>query len=518
MNTNLWNLYKQSDRGKKAIATFDPEVKDVFSGIEAIKAFESQIWDGYDDTENAQGYYFLCLANFQNSTLLPKDGEPTREEYSNFIDKYQLYGAKADKDGNISVFSDEKPLLPADKMRRKASDTSLLSLYLYYNYTTFKPMLLPSRFDIVQRNCDLLGIEMPEPPRSKGYKDDCMYYYDICQSWNEFQQQNGMTDAELCACVYDFASMLVDEHGNNELPSPTNVWLTGGSGGDFAFLDSLGKDKEDNHKGIWACNERTRRGDIIIMYCLSPRSYIHSVWRANSGGIFNPFDYYQCRTTICNGVRIPNITFNDLKSDSYFASVPIVRKNLQGINGWEFTANDYKELQRLIKEKGGDVSTLPQLFEGTEIDFGEIKLEKDVEEKILITALKELGYNETDWTRQLELKAGRSEKAIPDFVFFAKGQKHFESAPLVIEAKLDMSSVTEQQKAFRQALSYARMLRSKLMAICDKERIIVYKVDDYGAADRSHPLFENHWKAVFADSAIGAKLKQVIGAEIVKAL
>lgn len=43
----------------------------------------------------------------------------------------------------------------------------------------------------------------------------------------------------------------------------------------------------------------------------------------------------------------------------------------------------------------------PRLYVGTPIDFGEIKLEKDVEENILIPILKRMGYNNTDWTRQL---------------------------------------------------------------------------------------------------------------------
>ena len=67
------------------------------------------------------------------------------------------------------------------------------------------------------------------------------------------------------------------------------------------------------------------------MYCTTPRSYIHSVWRSNSGGIYNPFDYYHCRTTVCDGVITPHITNKDLKSDSYMSQLPIVKKNLQGI-------------------------------------------------------------------------------------------------------------------------------------------------------------------------------------------
>ena len=242
------------------------------------------------------------------------------------------------------------------------------------------------------------------------------------------------------------------------------------------------------------------------------------MWRAGSTGIFNPFDYYHCRTTIQEGIRLPEITFNDLKNDEYFSNLPIVRKNLQGINGVAFSAKDYSELLRLAASKGAKTDEFPQLFMGEHIDFGEIKLEKDVEEKILIPLLKKLGYIESDWTRQLQLKAGRKEKAIPDFVFFPKGEKHFENAPFIIEAKLDMSSILERQKAFRQALSYARMLRSKLMGICDKERLMIYRIESTGSCNIETPLFDYHWQAIYSDNIIGAKLVQCIGKEIVAAL
>ena len=147
--------------------------------------------------------------------------------------------------------------------------------------------------------------------------------------------------------------------------------------------------------------------------------------------------------------------------------------------------------------------------------FGEIKLEKDVEEKILIPMLKLLGYSEEDWTRQLSQKAGRGLKAIPDFVIFPKGERHFASAPMVIEAKLDMSLITEQRNAFSQGLSYARMLRSSIMGIYDKERLILYRVNKNGIADRNSPLFEEHWLSIYGDTEVGAKLNQLIGREVI---
>ena len=93
-----------------------------------------------------------------------------------------------------------------------------------------------------------------------------------------------------------------------DLPKPVNVWLTGADPGDIKTLDGLGKkDNSGNPNFMWACNERTCRGDIVVIYCLRPRSCFHSIWRAKIRGIFNPFDYYHCRTNLCDGIKIPDI-------------------------------------------------------------------------------------------------------------------------------------------------------------------------------------------------------------------
>lgn len=81
-----------------------------------------------------------------------------------------------------------------------------------------------------------------------------------------------------------------------------------------------------------------------------------------------------------------------------------------------------------------------------------------------------------------------------------------------------MSLITEQQKAFSQALSYARMLRSSIMGICDKERLVLYKVDKNGTSDRNKPIYENHWETIYSDAVEGAKLKQLMGRDVVKDL
>ena len=522
MKTQIWEMYKSSERGKKWISLFDCSEEELsaelFIELEKKHALGVDIKMFFKQNE-------LCQMNLSDRELIPESDKPcTREEWEQFVDNSDICYPLFDEDGEFLfdenenlLFDFSMPILKSTEYRSKLSFLIAMSWALYEQYDFFKPMLYPSRFDIIQRYCETLGIELPEIPRSNDYKAYLMYYYDVCVVWNKFQANNHMSDAEFCACMYDFASMNDDTQEDTLLPEPTNVWFTGAGKDntiDFKYLDSLGAEGDS----VWACNERTKRGDLIIVYCLSPRSYIHSIWRAKSGGVFNPFDFYHCRTTITEGVITPRISIKDLKADEQLSQMPIVKKNLQGLNGVELKAKDYLALLKLIEQKGGNSADYPVLFDTSIVDFGEIKIEKNVEENILIPMLEKLGYIDTDWTRQLSQKAGRDEKAIPDFVFFPRGEKHFENAPMVIEAKLDMSSIREQKKAYKQCQSYAKMLSSKLMAICDKERLIVYQRGKDNLFHEDAPCFEEHWMKIFTNVETAARLKQIIGKEIVKAI
>ena len=338
-----------------------------------------------------------------------------------------------------------------------------------------------------------------------------MYYFSLCDALYNFSVEYDLSAEELCACIYDFATIL-QEHNEvkKELPEPTNVWFTGASKDDYQItLQNLSPDSIN----VWSCNEATKRGDIIVIYCLSPQSFIHSIWRANSDGVANPFNYYYSRVTVTSPIQIPPITYAELKADKYWSNVPIVRKNLQGINGIRLTAKDYTELLRLISSNGFDINILPMLY-SPNIDLeGNLYTENDVEEKLVIPLLTELGYTQNNWERQLSQKAGRNLKAIPDFVFFAKGEKHFQNAPFVLEAKFFMNSANERMNSFNQALSYCKMMSAELLGLCDKDRIIIYKRKN-GVFDRFNPVFEKHWGNLKNPETF-SELKKIIGKEVV---
>lgn len=502
MKTRFWELYRNSEDGKKLVGLFNPEreLHDILA--EEIFKWQHKTDQNEDLPERCCKQFIAIAENVEHQNLL-LEGENAKELFETFIDEFEIKELLGESD-----FGDV--LIAKNEYRHKLELLSELSIYLYLHYEFYKPILFQHNFSVIQRACDTLGIKLPPVPQTKDHRKYLLYYFDICMAFSEFQRENELSDAEFCACLYGFASMF-ENKTESELPSPTNIWMTGASSHDVELLN------KGMSESIWACNERTRRGDIVIIYALSPHSCIHSIWRANSNGIFNPFDYYHCRTTVKDGIIIPPILLKELKEHPHFSQLPIVRKNMQGVNGVELTAQDYSELLKIITEKGVDFGKLPKLFDPAEYETPEIIVEKDVEEKIFIPLLEMLGYDEKDYTRQLSMKTGRGVSAIPDFVFFPKGEKYFETSPFVAEAKLKINTITEFNDAFEQAFSYANLLHSTMMAIFDKERIIIYDTSK-GMPNRDNPIFEKHWAMIHTDQSAFHRLKQLIGMEIVKSI
>lgn len=515
MNNKIWNLYKTSDRGKNAISLFSINENDhLEEKVKSIYRFCINYLGGSSKENHFLDRFFLISDNIVADNLLLGEEEIVSNYFNRLIENIEIGLVDVAPNGNLIKTKDERPLVKQKDYKKICALIPDISLVLYSFFpSAFLPILFPEKFDVLIKILDALEIPMPSLPASTDKKGRLMFYNDLCENIFNFAEYHNLTPEETCACIYDFAIMLIDKEKsyNIDLPEPTNIWITGGSKNDYEnFLRTPIK----NSMSEWTCSENTKRGDIIVMYVLAPYSCIQSIWRAAIDGVYTPFNYYNSRTKITNGITIPQISINELKSDNYFSQLPIVRKNFQGVNGSKFSATDYKELQRLLISKRFDITILPQLYNpNLELSL-DVKNEKDVEEKLLIPLLQKLGYSENDWTRQLSQKAGRKEKAIPDFVFFPKGDIHFQNSPLLIEAKYDMSSNVERTKSYNQALSYARMMKSPVFSICDKERIIVYK-EKNGSFDRFNPIFEKHWQSL-NDVEIYSQLLQLIGIESIK--
>ncbi len=492
MNKRFWKLYKKDDDGQKTIAAF------TFGFTEDFEVIHDGLQYIFELTGGKQCYIEHKLDNVARfcDMLLDEDipypfadDVVTLEKYETFLDRFDT-----------------------KFYRVLSAQIDTFSIALMYYHPFFKPMLMPLEFHKFQSACNRLGIELPPVPRTRDYRKYLLYYYDICCALNEWQGREDidLSTEELCACIYDFAinDMDTQEEYTTDLPAPTNIWLVGAD-----KLDIKAIEQDGLTESIWQCNEQTRRGDIVVMYARTPHSCIHSVWRASSGGIFNPFDYYHCRTTVQDMIKVPAITIAELKAHPYFSKLPIVRKNLQGVNGVELSVQDYNELLLWLKEKGCDIDKLPKVLEVADYTIPETNIEKDVEEKILIPFLEKLGYSEQDYVRQLLQKFGRKEKAIPDFVFFPREkEEHIHIAPFLIEAKLDFKSAHQRQKDYAQALSYAIGLQAPIFGICDKDRLIIYKT---AKADFNTPIFENHWAVINTNQEVFQQIKKLIGKETI---
>jgi hypothetical protein len=516
MNKQIWNLYKTSERGKKAIELFTIKDEDnLEEKIVSIFCVNKEYLGNYIDEELFLDDFYLILLNVYLIENELRKAEPVTNNFEFLIDNFELYLLEEKDNEEIVKIKGKKPIIKKKDYKGICGFLSELSLFLYYAYPDlFIPNLFSERFDILLKILDVLEIPLPPLPVKTDKRGRLLFYNDLNNEILKFAKENQLTPEETCACIYDYSFLLIEENvKETELPEPTNIWFTGGAKEDY---EPYLKTPKQNANTIWTCNENTKRGDIVVMYVCAPYSCIQSIWRAEIDGFYTPLNYHNSRTIINNGIVVPSILLKDLKSDSYFSQLPIVRKNLQGLNGVKFSAKDYQELQRLLTAKSFDVSVLPKLYSPDLEMVKDLKNEKDVEEKLLIPLLQKLGYTGNDWTRQLSQKAGRKEKAIPDFVFLPKGDIHFQNAPMIIEAKFDMNSNLERTKTYNQALSYARMMSSGIFGICDKERIIIYKSKN-GYFDRFNPTFEKHWQSL-NDAETFSKLKKLIGKELIERL
>jgi Type I restriction enzyme R protein N terminus (HSDR_N) len=487
LNKFLWEIYKKSEQGQKAIELFTnfelTEILEQYGGVLDIKSTEDSI---------------LELVELSESPTLPE--KLTLEEAEELFESIIKSGfSLKNENGNIENFSPEEydllALIPE------------ISTWLYANYPDFfKPYLLKNKFHLLTQIADNFGIELPEVPLKRYKEERLRYYWDLCLSFISFQEENNLTGAEFCAFLYDFAPNYIakNEQSILELPKPTQVWLVGGNKGDFAFLDNI-EIRKTHH---WQGNEDTKRGDIIVMYCLAPRSYIHSVWRATTDGIADPFFHYYSNIYIGDGKKVKPVSHNDLKEDDYFSKNPLVKKNLQGVSGYAFSSSDYQRLQELIIKNGGDIENLPQLYSPTFSLNENLNNERDVEIALIEPLLVELGYTNEHWVRQLPVRMGRGERNFPDYAFLTKKEKNYEEASMLIEAKYLIKNNKELEDTFKQVWSYGQRLSANVLVIADKVAIWIYQ--KHGESFDRSKYVKKYWGELQQPDDF-KEIKQIIG-------
>lgn len=465
-NLYTWNLYKNSPDGRKVIKDFEKASIEV-SEIDLVLKYNPRmkLWLDNDKSrkfisDTCEGLWCYNICEFPD------------EERPNTLDKAK----EKFKDVIFRGLTDNgEVLIPIKDYETMLSAITWTSFLLYYFAPEFFfPNIFIYRFFDLHKIADMFEIDLPPIPKKSDYKARCMYYWSLCEVFYQFRTDNNLSPAELCAFLYDFAPNFIPKDETN-IPHPTQAWCIGG------LIDK----NELFRTTFWQANPETKKGDILVHYETSPISAITCLWIAQTDGVIDPFFHYYSNTYIGDKKDIPHITLKELQADEYFSKHPLVRKKFQGVNGWPMSSEDYSELLRMIKAKGFNIDTLPKLYAPSLPNNINLERERDVELQLLEPLLNSMGwYENKDFIRQLPIHAGRGHRIFPDFALHYDNKPDEEKAKVLIEVKLYMKNNQEIEEAFLQARSYACLLESSVIVLCDKQCLIVY--EKKGSFDRDN--------------------------------
>ena len=481
LNRYVWQNYLDSDKGKEAVNAF----RDLCEGdcsLELLNNYHSKIQSLHSvycaDTsavEYASDILKILLEHILEEGIADECFLVT-----------QLPEEKLTLDRIIkTLFNGIKKEYHYDEQGTFAQFTEQLEYYTTFLFIWAPDLCLPYyfrwNFNVLEKIASEFEIELPTLPLKKNYKDRFFYYGDICECLYKFREKHNMSPYELCAFLYDFAPQYIggiDSYIVKELPPPRSAYFIGGSKDDISLSD------EPNTITSWQCSPETQVGDMIVLYLRSPISAVDSIWRSVSIGFNDPFFYYYRCTYIANPIGINRIPQKQLEQDEIFKNLPIVRKNMQGINGVELKPTEYNHLVDISN------ANVPKLqFDIIDNDY-EFVNEKDVEIKLIVPLIEKLGYSSSEYKDKLQIMVGNHNfKLIPDYTILPKVTTGHHSAFAIIEAKHHIPSKKALDEACAQARSYAVQLKAKFSVIASKDKIWVYKPDD----DYTKSIFSATW-------------------------
>ena len=367
-------------------------------------------------------------------------------------------------------------------------------------YGAFVPYYFWGNYNVLSTIAETFDIELPPVPKKSDYRGRVWHYLSLCSVFGKFRRENGLSTSELLAFLYDFAPNSIggkDSYILKELPQSKSAFFIGGGGDND---DATAEDKPENIE-FWQCNPDTRAGDMIVMYLRTPISSISSIWRSYSVGFIDPFFYYYRCTYIGEPKKIKRLSLDAIKSDKILGKMPIVNKNMQGINGVELKPSEYN---RVVEISTADVPKLEYVMSGGNENMVN---EKAVEEKLIKPLLSKLDYTETDYVQQLSVPVGNHNRAlIPDFVLLHKCNAGHHSAFAIIEAKRSITSAKQLEDVKAQARSYSKLLGVRYSVIASQEGIWVSSSKD----DYSENIAEYTWE-VLKDGDTFYRLSQILG-------
>lgn len=481
-NGYIWDLYKKTDEGKKSLDFFSKLDERIIKNESELKEFINN-WAAVDTL----GQYSDFAENFLNNlkttdksvkkVILEEYEDDTLSSLEEAESLFRMLAGDPEEYGD--QVSDEEQ---NDMYRGMLSFIPDMSISLSCKYPKyFFPYFFYPNFYLLQRIFETFRIYFPPIPKKSNYKARFYYYLELNRSLHEYWSKLGLRTEEIASFLYGFAPNIIkqDDEAFDPKVQPKRAWFVGGginNNGDFDYLDKV----TDSSFSFWQGNKDTEVGDIVVMYCLSPRSYIHSIWRANKPGAIEPFRYFYGTISISNPTIVKPLSLAKIKKDKILSKMPLVKGNMQGINGRRIDKVYYDRIIDLLKIEGQNINILPDLPQEVESSF-QVKNEKDVENQVLEPLLEALGFAASSWERQVTIKVGRSEKAIPDYLVGVTRKNNSVNADWVWEAKHSIANHSQLEKDFGQVVSYGRLTNAKGVSLVSKEGVWICSSEKSGS-------------------------------------
>jgi len=507
LNLFYWKLYKESQEGKEAIASFERIIKPNLTAQEAIDLQKKYQYLNYLNTSRD-----FELEDFEYiSRRFPRSVRENKEHNLDYDDVKAIFNKLADgkTEGYKFIISYIKHI-----------STILYSIHP----DIFIPYYFLMKYKYLLQILEDYDIEIDEMPGKGSMEDRCMYYLNICKSLHEFRRLNGLTSPELCAFLYDLERKAYDsKYAELSKPFP-KVWMISGTKKteEEAFNPSL----------FWQANTETKKGDILIFFenkgtwLKQNNSSITGIWTALEDGDRDPLFYYYGSTLIGNEIKIKPIPYKVIKADDRLNKLPRCGAGFLGLHGDPVDIKRFENLLNFIEEWDPtfDRRRLPKMHEPYKAkvrfeDRGKMKPEKWVEEYLIKEMLEQMGWNriDVDYCRQVHLQMGRKkmenekvQDGKTDFSLFPFGPK-LKRADVLIEAKApgEMDG-NDLEKTFWQAESYASHQYAGLIILADGDKVVLYPKQKDGTFKFKSDAKSYSWEQVFNDVDVFNSLRDYI--------
>lgn len=475
-----WARYRDSARGRRTIERFERAQQPDFSPEEMVKLHKSFLPSMLSDSLLNKDVVSVYDSTISDCITNANISKPERVERLIYIASFLFASSEDDNDYDITT-------LPQNRYRNTLTYVQEFSM-LFYKYapTLFLPYFFPLQFAYLKRiikkydlNLEYKGYyyDLLNVPAEQQYHERCIYYGTFCFVMHTFAKENNLTPAELCAFLYDYElrkqkDELEEEEGQLDLSRGSHVWFIGGS------YEGIEKSLST---ALWQSNPKTRRGDILVFYEKHPAKSINSIWRAVEDGIADPFFYYYGYTYMRDKLEVPAITLDELKADAYFSKHALVKKNMQGVNGWPMSAEDYKNLARMLEAKGFDPELLPELEVHNPpkglvyFDRADgLTPEQVVHQKQVVPLLARMGWRlDRDFIEQVPYQVQRG-KRHKNVVIDAVLHHEDETMPMVIiTERYEMDTDKALEEAFNAGGDIACEVNAEIVMLVDKTKVVV---------------------------------------------